>query len=364
MKQKFSPKYLTVALFVLLFVFLFVGQLLKSDRDISFSERRPLEQKPELSFDALRDGSYFDDYETYLLDQAILRETFRQVKATSAYYLLGKKDNNGLYRYGDSLHEILRYNQTSFEKAGEKIEALSQKLAALNCYYAMIPDKNALIQGDSKRPAIDLATADKTLSETITSATRIDLTALLSVDSYYKTDLHWRQEKLLPIAEKLLLGMNNNAVQYSFSETVLHGFRGVYYGQSALPFASEEMRYLTASAFDDITVEDMTQGKSIPLYNEAAFDEIDPYSVFVGGPLSLIRITNSDVQNGKILYLFRDSFASSLSPLLLCGYSEIVLIDLRYIDSRALDYFIEFKAGQDVLFLYSTHILNESAMLR
>lgn len=31
----------------------------------------------------------------------------------------------------------------------------------------------------------------------------IDLTDLLSLDDYYRTDSHWRQEKILPVAQRL-----------------------------------------------------------------------------------------------------------------------------------------------------------------
>ncbi|MDD3265443.1 MAG: hypothetical protein PHH02_05960, partial [Dehalococcoidales bacterium] len=61
---------------------------------------------------------------------------------------------------------------------------------------------------------------------------------------------------------------------------------------------------------------------------------------------------------------FRDSFASSIAPLLLEGYSKITMIDLRYITTDLAGELVEFKAGYDVLFLYGTQVLNNSAMLR
>ena len=364
MKLKSAPHYITVTLFALLFLFILVAQFVKADSEISQSERRPLKQKPNFSIDTFQDGSYFEDYEKYLLDQAILREAFRSIKATSSYYLLGKKDNNGLYLYKSSIYEILRHKPNSYKNAGDKIESLSQKFSDLNCYYAVIPDKNSLIAKESNRPSIDLLKMEEVLSGAISSAEYIDLKELLSIEAYYQSDLHWRQEKLLPIADRLLLEMGNTVSQYSYTKKTFDGFFGVYYGQSALSFKGEQLSCLQSPYFDNLTVYDLTLGNEIPLYDEQALNDIDPYSIFVGGSRSLIRISNPNVTNGKKLYLFRDSFASSLAPLLLCGYSEIVLIDLRYIDSRALDYFLAFEKGQDVLFLYSMHILNESAMLR
>ena len=63
----------------------------------------------------------------------------------------------------------------------------------------------------------------------------------------------------------------------------------------------------------------------------------------------------------KELLLFRDSFGSSIAPLLVENYSKITLIDLRYISSMILDKYIDFKE-QDVLFLYSTVVLNQNIL--
>lgn len=59
--------------------------------------------------------------------------------------------------------------------------------------------------------------------------------------------------------------------------------------------------------------------------------------------------------------LFRDSFGSSIAPLLLENYSQITLIDLRYISKDVLEDYIEFDK-QDVLFLYSTLVLNQNIL--
>lgn len=64
---------------------------------------------------------------------------------------------------------------------------------------------------------------------------------------------------------------------------------------------------------------------------------------------------------GKELLLFRDSFGSSIAPLLLENYSKITLIDLRYISQEVLENYIEFNE-QDVLFLYSTLVLNQNIL--
>ena len=61
--------------------------------------------------------------------------------------------------------------------------------------------------------------------------------------------------------------------------------------------------------------------------------------------------------------IFRDSFGSSIAPIMSTAYSEIVLIDLRYIMSESLSEYVDFE-NADVLFLYSTLLLNNSMSMK
>ena len=83
----------------------------------------------------------------------------------------------------------------------------------------------------------------------------------------------------------------------------------------------------------------------------------------MNGADALIEITNPNSKTDKELILFRDSFGSSLAPLLTDGYAKITLVDIRYIQSSMIGNFIEFD-DQDVLFIYSTLLLNSSLALK
>lgn len=61
--------------------------------------------------------------------------------------------------------------------------------------------------------------------------------------------------------------------------------------------------------------------------------------------------------------VFRDSFGSSLVPLLVQDYAKVTLVDIRYVASDFVGQFVDFH-GQDVLFLYSTLVLNSSSTLK
>ena len=67
--------------------------------------------------------------------------------------------------------------------------------------------------------------------------------------------------------------------------------------------------------------------------------------------------------SGKELIIFRDSYGSSLAPLLLSSYSKITLVDTRYISPTILGNYINFD-NKDVLFIYSISIINNSYSLK
>ena len=90
---------------------------------------------------------------------------------------------------------------------------------------------------------------------------------------------------------------------------------------------------------------------------------LDKYDVYVGGAASLQRIKSPNAASDKKLIIFRDSYTSSLVPLFLEAYSEIVLVDLRYISSSLLGEYVDF-ADADILFLYGVSIVNNASILK
>lgn len=77
----------------------------------------------------------------------------------------------------------------------------------------------------------------------------------------------------------------------------------------------------------------------------------------------MLTIENPDYNGTRELIVFRDSYGSSLIPLLVTGYSKVTVVDTRYISPKLLNKYIEFK-DQDVLFMYSTLIINNSTTLK
>ena len=97
----------------------------------------------------------------------------------------------------------------------------------------------------------------------------------------------------------------------------------------------------------------------INVYDKSKINSWDLYDIYLGGAKGLPTIYNNLASSDDELIVFRDSYGSSLVPLLISSYKKIIVIDTRYISSNILDNYVEFK-GQDVLFLYSVSTINNS----
>ena len=344
-----------------------VWSLLKPDDAVSQSERRKLAQKPELTAASVLNGTCMTDFESYTLDQFPLRDGFRRLKAAVLLDVLREKDNNGIY-LADGYAAKLEYplDEASVQHAAERFQYIYETYLSgteTKIYEAVIPDKGAFLAAQNGYPALDYSALSVLLQEGMPYAEPVDLMPALSLSSYYRTDLHWRQEALLPVAKRLAAAMGVELSAQYDTVTADTPFYGVYCGQSTLPLTPDSLRYLTNEALRGCTVYDYETGGTGPVYDLSALTGEDPYSVFLSGAKSLLTITNPNADTDRELVIFRDSFASSLAPLLLEGYAKITLVDIRYVQPERLGRWLTFDS-QDVLFLYSVPVLNHSEALK
>ena len=338
-------------------------------KELSLSERRPLQKMPELSVQTLQDGSFMDKYEDYTLDQFPLRDTFRTVKSLFAYKVLQQKDNNGIY-IEDGYAAKLEYplSNTSAAYALKRLDAIYRKYLAdsgSQIYMTVIPDKGYYLAKDNGYPAMDYTALTEKITGGMPWATYIDITGTLDISDYYRTDTHWRQEKLVDTANALCRGMDLPeilATDYTPTLTTQQ-FYGVYYGQAALPMQPEELYVLESPLLANCRVYNYETKTYGPIYDLAKLSGTDPYDVYLSGPQALLTIENPNAKTDRELIVFRDSFGSSLVPLLAQNYRTVTLVDARYIASDLLGQHLTFR-GQDILFAYSTLILNNSISLK
>lgn len=331
-------------------------------KDYSYNERRKLAKRPELSWDSVLNGHFMTDFDSYAQDQFPLRESFRRLKAFAATDIFQRKDNHGIYQtegYASAMEYPM--NEASLDRAAQRFRHIYDKyLTEENAVYlCVIPDKNCFLAPKSGHLSMDYPAFEKSMAEKMDFAENISISHLLEQGDFYKTDTHWRQECIEDIANHLANTMGTNLKQDYQKITAASDFLGVYAGQSALPLSSEPLYYLTNDTTEQAVVYNYETSKIQTIYDLSRTDGKDPYEIFLSGPVSLLTIENPLASTSKKLILFRDSFGSSLAPLLLDGYSKITLVDIRYIHPDYLEQYIDFT-GCDILFLYSTLVLNNS----
>ena len=333
----------------------------------SDAERRPLAQLPRISGDSVLSGKFMADFEDYSLDQFPARDVFRGIKSRFHSYVLRMQDNNGIYM-ADGYAAQLEYplEEGSVDHAIERFGKLYEKyLQNSKVYMAIVPDKGYYLAENSGHPAMDYDAMYDRFRQEMSWAEQIDLREVLTLEDYYRTDTHWRQENLLEAAGVICdgLGVKKPEAGDFTLRTLEKPFYGVYYGQAALPMEPETLSYLESGWLKNCTVYDYESGKTGAVYDMTKAEGKDLYEIFLSGPKSLLRVENPAGSPGKELIVFRDSFGSAMVPLIMEDYETVTLVDIRYIRMDVLDRFVDF-GGQDVLLMYSTLVLNNSETMK
>ena len=361
-QQNRLREYLNLGVFVLVLGAFFLLNLVTKPPLILASERRAPAQLPAFTLRSVASGSFMARFEQYAADRFAFRESFRTLRAVTVFGLFLQSDKNGLY-FGDAgAGEFKALDPVSVRQAAEKIRAAAEALGDCPIYFALVPDKS--IYAGKYLPGFDLEATERLLTEALDGITYIPLADCLDAGCFYRSDLHWDQPAIEAVVARLCgaMGAEHDFSGYSLADA--GAFSGVYAGQLALPIAPDRMRYLDAAQLQALVFNDTTlQFEERPVYDPARLLGVDPYDFFLQGPQAIVQLENPSAPEGE-LYLFRDSYGSSLAPLLACAYRSVTLIDLRYIDMRVLDQFVQIKPGADVLFIYSAQILNNPSVLR
>ena len=293
--------------FTLFICIIFVINVFKKDNDISVSERRKLEQFPKFSLKSFANGTFFKKFDTYTTDQFIKRDDFRTLKAILELKIRNNYKN--LYVNEDYIVEQLYpLDNESANNIVSKINFIKDNyLSNNNIYFSIIPDKNYFINNDKFSKEMDFITDNYTVE-----------------DSSY--------------------------------------FKGVYASRLPINVKEDKIKLLHNDIIDNATVYDYETKEYTKIYNYNKLNSLDKYDIYLGGAKALLEIETNSTSN-KELIVFRDSFGSSLIPLFTSGYKKIIVVDTRYMSSKILKDFIDFD-NKDVLFIYSTSLINNSYTLK
>ena len=234
-----------------------------------------------------------------------------------------------------------------------------------NKYFVYIPDKNYYLN-DLSIPKMDYNLVEKSLKNGLNEDIKwIDIKDDLSLDSYYKTDIHWKNEKLEKVVNKIGTKLNFNITFPNINNTY-SPFYGSLYARISTNIKADTLNYLTSDIINNASVFNYEKKEIQSVYTQKNLTNVDSYDVFLSGATPLLIINNNMSNNNRELIIFRDSFGSSITPLLIEAYKKITVIDLRYIGSKNLKEIeeISFNSVNDIIFLYSIPVINNSFAIK
>lgn len=281
-----------------------------------------------------------------------------------------EQSNNFYVTEGAIYEKTGDINQNAVLSNTEKINRTYQQyLQNMNVYFTIIPDKTYYLEDKLDTDFKDVV--ENVESNLNSNIQYFDISSVLELEDYYKTDMHWKQENLdnvVDVIEKEMKIQNENYEEPNYEEKILGDFYGTYYKeQKENNIEPDELKYLTNEEIEKSTVYNAETESNEPVYNISKAKETgNLYDAFLSGASAIEIIKNEQSETGKKLILFRDSFGSSIAPLLINEYEEIVLIDLRYVNYTILSNYVNFSdyENQDVLFLYSSRVINKSGIFR
>lgn len=195
------------------------------------------------------------------------------------------------------------------------------------------------------------------LSEGITPVDAISALALHTDEPIYtRTDHHWQPLGAYYAAQAFAEAAGVPFTDISEMEKVtVDGFVGTMYGYTeSASLLNDPEQFVYYKPQNDYTT----------YYYDTAynFDYVFPffidmpvgssYSTFMGGDKKIVRI-ETDVNNGRKLLIFKDSYGNAEVPFYLGSFEEIYVCDMRYFDLNAVQ-FIEEKGITDLLFTMCT----------
>lgn len=176
---------------------------------------------------------------------------------------------------------------------------------------------------------------------------------------YSRTDYHWQPLAAYYAGKEFAAYANVPYADLStYASVAREGYVGAFYAVndvSELVNAPDTFTYYKPANLDSISCTYYNTAFGSP-YTASLFREDNSisasYTVFVGYDDCILQV-DTDVENDRVLVIFKDSYGNALVPFLTQSFSKIYLCDFRYFDLNAYD-FMQQVGATDLLFAMST----------
>ena len=355
------PKMFSFFLFFGVITILPIITIILPKKEFSEIENRVLSDVPKFSFSSALDRSFMKDSESYFADHFVGRTEWIKAK-TQMELLSGKREINGVYIDGERMVEKL--DSPDYKTISKSISAINNfsETTGLKTYVMIVPTSAEIYS--SSNPNINQKEEIDSIYSELSGENIITLDAYNALNSnkedyiYYRTDHHWTTLGAYYVYSTTIYDMgftpiswDNYNIEHASSE-----FKGTLYSKTLYDGIKSDMIdiYYPVSGVD-ITSVDVYTGKGTENYESYYFRDFletkDKYSVFGGQNQPVVNIKTNSYNENKLLVI-KDSYANSYVPFLSQHYSEITMIDMRYIDVPYNE-IVDIDDYDQVLFLYN-----------
>ncbi len=364
----------TIALIASILLVFTAADLIQGDRLFSEAENRVLASRPKFSVEALLQGSYTKNYETYATDQFVSRDKWIAIK-TYTDISLCKEEINGVY-LGKDGYLIEQHLPEDYpdELVEEKLALLKKLVERWDAQVMLVPTADNILRDKmpAYAPYYDQTVLLGRVEEEIGEENYIDVFASLKEHTqeqiYYRTDHHWTSlgayygylawagAQKDQTSQDKETGQSEEAGRYGAEglATAAEGFLGTLHSKVNIKTGTDTIQYFPETLDRPLKVTyDLKEIKD-SCYAESYLDTKNKYGFFLDDNHAIVEI-NTDYHNGKTLFVIKDSYANCFVPLLIPYYERIYIMDLRYFNGRLFSFMEarEPEDGMDVLVLYN-----------
>lgn len=370
-----KQKIFTAVLFAITIVIMPVIFIFSKKSNYSAEENRMLSEMPKLDFSAVSDKSYMHDMEKYLSDHFPERLKWVQAKMDLDRFS-GKDIINGIYITDGMLIEKL--HKPDYEEVKKSVQAINVFAEHYKTdVYAMIAPTSAGIYKDKLpefAPQLDqrefIVETCMDFSENV-NAINIFNTMICEKDHYiyYRNDHHWTSYGAYCAYRTAIekLGQTPVPIEEFYIDCSSGNFRGTFYSKCLYDKTAADIIDIFSckkgvKVTDVICNDGVSETHYDSIYFRDYLDKKDKYCVFLGENRAYTNI-KTNAGSGRKILVIKDSYANSFIPFLTQHYSEIAVIDLRYVKTSISD-FVNPNEYDQTLFLYNASTFAEDKNIK
>ena len=344
------------------------------DRDFSESENRVLASFPKLTISSIADGTFMKNFETYMSDQFVMRDSMISLKS---YFdrLSGKREANGVYigEEGYLIEKPSKYTSKKAKEMTKSINAFMKKYPDIQKMVAISPNAS-YIYSEMLPSGVELHNQYSELKGILNrlkgeNYSFLNVTKALKKEKeksrvFYLTDHHWTTRGAYSVFKAIAdrWSLDRSQVKYKFL-TVTDDFEGTLASKTGIHDKQDKIEIcLPENSEGSYIVSYESQDKrTTSLFEPSKLQQKNKYEVFLGGNYDKVVIDTVSSSRATLL-IIKDSYANALIPMLTPYFAKIVVVDPRYMTESIHNTMDEYNFSH-VLFLYNLNTFLQDTSL-